>query len=340
MILADPTTPYIKHVPSLSSGTDIKPALLRHNSYPIMNIIKILRLVAMDGFITCHTSQKTSGSLHDCPVLELVLEAAPEGNPELVKTYQSTVLVAIMRQLEAGNEDITVTLRDIGSFGRAVVGLSVFCTRLIDKLWQGLYAKPSEHLYKFLKKLVEQAITKPKILPLVELQRALNRIILYQLSTVPKSEPEQKELVDTLCMLSSHAHVIFDETNTDHQFFQCLVYRLLALVFGGELQRNGEESPLHGPADDHEAPAESGETAARMKPPSHGYKGYVPIMTSSLLKSGANRLWSKLLEHKREILELILAVPLPIPPPTSTLQQQPNIAMMASISDVSNALQV
>jgi len=35
--------------------------------------------------------------------------------------------------------------------------------------------------------------------------------------------------------------------------------------------------------------------------------GYVPIMLVSMMKSGANRLWNKMLEYKHETLEQILS---------------------------------
>ena len=55
----------------------------------------------------------------------------------------------------------------------------------------------------------------PKELPLGDLQRSLNRLILHQVSTIPATETEQKALMDTLCLFSSQAHVIFDDTNVD-----------------------------------------------------------------------------------------------------------------------------
>ena len=237
----------------------------------------------------------------------MVLEAAPVGTTDYIKAYQTIILHTISKHLEAGNEDVSVTLKEIGQFNKTSIGLGVFCSRLIDKLWQGVYSKPTDYLYSFLKKLVEQALTRPKLLPLHEIQTSFNRLILYQLSVVPDTEPEQKEFVDTLCLLSSHSHVIFDETNSDETFLRCLVYRLLALVFTeGECRQGGEY---------HSAPdLESGASDRS----SRRIRGYVPILSSSLLKSGANRLWSKMLEHKREALQIVLGIPLPLPSSSST----------------------
>ena len=91
----------------------------------------------------------------------------------------------------------------------------MFCSRLVDKVWQDVYLKPPNMVYVFLLSLVKQARKTPKELPLYELQRSLNRLILYQVSIIPASETEQKALMDTLCQFSSQSHVIFDDTNVD-----------------------------------------------------------------------------------------------------------------------------
>ncbi len=282
-----------------SSSVDFKPALLRNDCSAVLNIIKLLRTICMDGFVSCQPSQRT-GYANECPILDTVLDACPHINNELVKTYQTVVMVAIMKYLETGNEDVVVTLKDIHPFHKSLLGFTVFCQRIVDKLWQGYYVKPSDYMYRFLKNLVEQALLKPKVLPLHDLFTALNRVVLYQLSVIPETDHEQKDLVDTLCLLSSHAHVIFDEMNTDLGFLQSLLYQLLCLVFAESLTGS-----MTGKHEDHHGDAGGS---------SFGYRGYVPIMSSSLLKSGANRLWSKMLELKRVALEQILGIPLPIPP--------------------------
>lgn len=283
-----------------SVSCEFRPALLRHNCSAVLNVIKLLRIMCMDGFVSCQSSQKP-GYAHECPILEMVLEAAPSFNPELVKIYQTAVMLSIMKHLEVGNEDVVVTLKDIEPFHKSVVGFTVFCQRVVDKLWLGYYVKPSNYIYNFLKGLVEQALLKPKVLSLNELFICLNRVILYQLSVIPESEVEQKDLVDILCLLSSHAHVIFDEMNTDLVFLQCLLYQLLSLVFFETQVGSDVREPY--------SPSIATESL------------YIPIMASSLLKSGANRLWSKMLELKRDALEQILGIPLPVPPAKGTIGQ-------------------
>lgn len=269
-----------------------------------MNIIKLLRMIAVDGFAKLHPTQRQA-TPYECPILETILYACPsEVSSDLHKNLQTVVLQAIMKHLEGGNEDVVVILKNAGPLAKTANGLSVFCTRLVDKLWLGDYVKPSESVYNLLLKLVEQALAKPKLLPLADIQRALNRVILYQLSVVPQSEMEQKELVETLCLLSSQAHIIFDVTNLDVQFIQCLLLRLLKLAFTDQ-QNDYLKIGLSPP----NSPTIEGRIQGT----------YTPYISSSLLRSGANRLWSKLLEYKRQTLETFLNVSLPVPATRSSL---------------------
>ena len=52
----------------------------------------------------------------------------------------------------------------------------------------------------------------------------MNRLILYQVSTIPSSQADQKGLIDNLILFSSQAHVIFDDTNMDTEFLECLTF--------------------------------------------------------------------------------------------------------------------
>ena len=290
-----------------------QPALLRANSSAVMTVIKLLRMIAVDGFAKPHLTQRQNNTIYECPILETILDSCPpESSPELHKTLQTAVLQAIMKHLEEGNDDVAVVLKNAGPLAKTSVGLSVFCTRLVDKLWQGEYAKPSDSIYNLMLKLVEQALMKPKMLPLPDLQRALNRVILYQLSVVPQTELEQKELVDTLCLLSSQAHVIFDETNQDFQFIPCLLLRLLKLAFTDQSASMESMQAGKGVGSPPLSPDNIAGGTASKRP-------YTPLLSSSLVRSGANRLWSKMLEHKRPVLESLLSISLPVPASKSTL---------------------
>ena len=80
----------------------------------------------------------TKDSAASCPILERILNSTPPGiSPKLMKQYQTLLLQNMMDYLQAGSEDIMVLFRE-GVLGanveRALCGLSVFCTRLVDKV--------------------------------------------------------------------------------------------------------------------------------------------------------------------------------------------------------------
>ena len=250
-----------------------------------------------------------------CPIFERVLTSTPAGiSPDLQNQYQTLILHSTVEYLKSGNEDILVLLRSNAHLShnleRSMLGLSVFCSRLVDKVWQEVYLKPVSDLYTFFYAMVEQAKKTPKELPLGDMQRCLNRVILYQVSTVPATEESQKQLMDTLCMFSSQAHGIFDDTNYDNEFLECLIFCLLKIVFPDRFANKYEKGIVDSSSSDSNG--EGGGAAGKKLPVKRSFGGYVPG-SIAMMKSGANRLWTKMLEYKRKELEQILSVELPTP---------------------------
>lgn len=172
-------------------------------------------------------------------------------------------------------------------------------------MWQQHFLNPAHTVYTFLLWLLEQARKTPKQMPLMDIQRSLNRLILFQVSHIPNSELEQKAFMDMLCMYSSQAHVIFDETNVEDQFLECLTYCLLRIALYEKFQ--GGKNPLHLKMDTLES-----KRAAAATPHNKLPSGYVPG-SLAMMKSGANRLWTKMLEYKKPELQRLLQVELPSP---------------------------
>ncbi len=171
------------------------------------------------------------------------------------------------------------------------------------QVWQQHFLNPAHSVYNFLFGLLEQARKTPKQMPLMELQRSLNRLILFQVSHIPSTDVEQRSFMDMLCMYSSQAHVIFDETNVEDQFLECLTYCLLKIALYEKFLSG--KNPLLLKMDLSE---ERGVVSAHSKFPS----GYVPG-SLAMMKSGANRLWSKMLDYKKSELQRLLQVELPSP---------------------------
>ena len=260
---------------------DSRAALLRSKDVAVCSIIQLLRTIAVDGFALTNSGMRDQKPV--CIILEQVLSAFPSTTSQnLQSVYQTLILDSILDHLQVGNEDVMVIFHSANSnvFARAMTGLGVFCSRLVDRLWQGVYHKPSARVYDFLLSLVEQALKQPNKLPLGELFRCLNRVVLYQLSTIPTTEKDQRALMDTLCMYSSQAHILFDDTNVDSEFLECVTYRLLQIMF----------------SDSRNSPGVGDERA--------GFSTSYQPMAQSVMKSGANRLWNKMLEKKHDALQV------------------------------------
>lgn len=258
---------------------DSHAAILRVNDVAVCSTIQLLRTIAVDGFALTHPAVRDQKPV--CQILELVLAASPSSaSQDMQNKYQTLILNSIVDHLQVGNEDVTVIFHSAAAhvFNKAMTGLGVFCSRLVDRLWQGVYQDPSLKVYNFLIFLVEQALRQPNILPLGDLFRSLNRVILFQLSNIPSTEKDQKALMETLCMYSGQAHIIFDETNVDSEFLECVTYRLLQIMFSDV--RNSDA-----------------ETRDQWS------SNYQP-MAQSVMKSGANRLWQKMLEKKHDSLQV------------------------------------
>ena len=282
-------------------------------------MIKQVTLYILPRIYVHSSTSQSKESAPICPIFERVLAATPAGiSPDLQNQYQTLILYSIVEYLKSGNEDILVLLRSnihlSQNLERSLLGLSVFCSCLVDKVWQEVYLKPISELYMFFYALVEQARKMPKELPLGDVQRCLNRIILFQVSTVPSTEETQKQLMDTLCMFSSQAHCIFDDTNVDNEFLECLTFCLLKIVFAEKFatKYNCDVSPEMGVAESSSNLESNNEGSVRKPMVKKSIAGYVPG-SIAMMKSGANRLWTKMLEYKQKELEQILSTDLPTP---------------------------
>lgn len=127
-------------------------------------------------------------------------------------------------------------------------------------------------------------------------------------------------------MYSSQAHIIFDETNVDDQFLECLLCSLLRIVF---YEKYLSKNPLLVKMNS----AEDGKEGVKYKIDHASLQdrlpsGYVPG-SLAMMKSGANRLWTKMLEFKRVDLQRLLAVDLPSP---SDTHRDPILGHLASSS--------
>ena len=115
--------------------------------------------------------------------------------------------------------------------------------------------------------------------------------------------------MDMLCMYSSQAHVIFDEMNVEDQFLECLTFCLLKIAL---YEKFASRNPLLMKVDTLEEGRATGGGGGAIKIHGKLPSGYVPG-SLAMMKSGANRLWIKMLEYKKTDLQRLFQVELPTP---------------------------
>jgi hypothetical protein len=258
------------------------PALLQADKdhADVYSVIQLLVTIVMDSLTHVVVVKNMSPN---CPILDVVLDAASFSNPTLQHEYQTVLLTATMEHINSGAETPADLFYDSKSLPKSLQGFTIFCHKVVDKLWKGVYKRPSNTVYTFLRNVLEQAKAKPSTYSnnIPELQRAMNRVISFQLSASAKSSEEKTNIVDTLCIVSSQVKEIFDKWNTDSEFLLCLVCRLIELVCIDDGSTYGDQM------------------------------GYISTKQRTLCNA-ANRLWVKLLEHKKEVLQDLFRIELPV----------------------------
>ena len=107
-------------------------------------------------------------------------------------------------------------------------------SRLVDKLWQGVFKKNPDEVFQFILKLISQAKRRSgsSMLSLEGIFRSLNRTILYMLSRPVAGVADQMAVMEVLHKLMSSRAVLFGRDNPEIEFFGCLAFCLLQLTAG------------------------------------------------------------------------------------------------------------
>ncbi|EPY77187.1 WD repeat and FYVE domain-containing protein 3 isoform 1 [Camelus ferus] len=131
----------------------------------------------------------------------------------------------------------------------------------------------------------------------------LNRTILYQFSRAHKTVPQQVALLDSLRVLTVNRNLILGPGNHDQEFISCLAHCLINLHVGSNVDGFGLE-------------AEARMTTWHIMIPSdiepHG--GYSQDISEGrqLLIKAVNRVWTELIHSKKQVLEELFKVTLPV----------------------------
>ncbi|XP_076782462.1 LOW QUALITY PROTEIN: WD repeat and FYVE domain-containing protein 3 [Arvicanthis niloticus] len=264
-------------------------------------VFDFMRVLIIDNLCLTPASKQT-------PLIDLLLEASPERSTRTQqKEFQTHILDSVMDHLLAADvllgEDASLPITSGGSYQVLVNNVFYFTQRVVDKLWQGMFNKESKLLIDFIIQLIAQSKRRSQGLSLDAVYHCLNRTILYQFSRAHKTVPQQVALLDSLRVLTVNRNLILGPGNHDQEFISCLAHCLINLHAGSSVEGFGLE-------------AEARMTTWHIMIPSDiepdgGYSQDISEGRQLLIKA-VNRVWTELIHSKKQVLEELFKVSLPV----------------------------
>ncbi|TKC48222.1 hypothetical protein EI555_020871 [Monodon monoceros] len=251
-------------------------------------VFDFMRVLIIDNLCLTPASKQT-------PLIDLLLEASPERSTRTQqKEFQTYIL---------DREDASLPITSGGSYQVLVNNVFYFTQRVVDKLWQGMFNKESKLLIDFIIQLIAQSKRRSQGLSLDAVYHCLNRTILYQFSRAHKTVPQQVALLDSLRVLTVNRNLILGPGNHDQEFISCLAHCLINLHVGSNVDGFGLE-------------AEARMTTWHIMIPSDiepdgGYSQDISEGRQLLIKA-VNRVWTELIHSKKQTLEELFKVTLPV----------------------------
>nr|XP_033770548.1 WD repeat and FYVE domain-containing protein 3 isoform X3 [Geotrypetes seraphini] len=264
-------------------------------------VFDFMRVLIIDNLCLMPASKQT-------PLIDLLLEASPERSTRTQqKEFQTYILDSVMDHLLAADvllgEDASLPITSGGSYQVLVNNVFYFAQRVVDKLWQGTFNKESKLVVDFVIQLIAQSKRRSQGLSLDTVYHCLNRTILYQFSRAHKTVPQQVAVLDSLRVLTVNRNLILGPGNHDQEFIGCLAHCLINLHVGSNADGFGLE-------------AEARMTTWHIMIPSDiepdGIYNQDVSEGRQLLLKAVNRVWTELIHSKKQILEEIFKVILPI----------------------------
>jgi hypothetical protein len=228
-------------------------------------------------------------------VIDLLLDAHPENTIHAQQCrFQTELLGILMDHLLAADiligDQAAMPIVPGGNIQHIAPNVFYLASRLVDKLWQGVFKKEPDEVFQFVLKLISQAKRRSGgtgSLSLEGIYRCLNRTILYMLSRPHANVASQMSTLDVLHKLTTNRTIVFGAGNHELEFFGCLTFCLLQIMSGEAIPTDGESNTKwHVLPDD---PKEGEEATA--------------LQGQNLLKNAAKRVWDELYVSKRPALE-------------------------------------
>ena len=181
-------------------------------------------------------------------------------------------------------------------------------SRLVDKLWQGVFKKEANEVFQFILNLIAQAKRRSgtSVLSLEGIFRCLNRTVLFMLSRPVRCVQDQISVMDVFHKLITNRAVLFGRDNPEVEFFGCLTFCLLQLTDGLEVPLHGDSARTQwhvSSVDDLDSP-----------------EGINKLQGKNLLITSANKVWEELFFNKKSAIEEVTRVSFPYGNKTPSLE--------------------
>ena len=297
---SSPSRPVLLSLPSMDDTLTNHPAK--------RNVMAFLRVIVVDS-LSLPTSPKAP------PAIDSLLDARPDlSSPAQQNRFQTDLLTLIMDHLVAADiligEQAALPIVPGGSANHIAPNVFYLASRLVDKLWQGVFRKNADEVFQFILKLISQAKRRSgtSMLSLEGIFRQLNRTILYMLSRPVNGVADQMALLEVLHKLMRNKAVLFSRDNPEIEFFGCLTFCLLQLTAGLVVPIDGGS----GRTQWHLSPSQD--------PLPEGPEAVAQHQGQNLLVTAAARLWEEMFFNKKSALEEVTKVSFPYSNKTPTLE--------------------
>ena len=261
--------------------------------------MNFMRVIIVDS-LSLEVSQKTS------PAVDLLLDARPPGTTGAQQSrFQTELLAILMDHLLAADvligDGAALPVVPGGSVTHIAPNVFYLASRLVDKLWQGVFTRDPDEVFQFTLRLISQAKRRSGgstgSLSLEGIYRCLNRTILYMLSR-PHSATQQElsGTLEVLHKLTTNRSIVFGAGNHELDFFGCLTFCLLQITSGQAIPTSKEDSESR--TQWHVRPGEDGDAAA-VTEEDEDKDAAASLQRQNLLKNAAKRVWEELYVSKR-----------------------------------------
>ncbi|GFN82004.1 WD repeat and fyve domain-containing protein 3, partial [Plakobranchus ocellatus] len=330
--------------PCSESSSDVTTPSEEFKPFPESEPVVVVKIPDREysGFLAGHPARKfvidfirtimidslSQGSNNKGPtVLDLVLDNTPDHvSRAQQRQFQTEMLKIVMEHLLAadvllGEQAALPLMGSQHSYSHMAASVFYFASRVVDKMWHGVFTREAKEVFDFLSKLIAQAKRKSTGLSLEPLYKCLNRTILFQLSRPINSVASQASVLDALHVLTNNRNLVFGPGNHDAEFLGCLCFCLLQLTEDPESSAANLSEPKARATTWHVEPnqpvsyqhqSSENSTETQGDNSSLAMKRDVsnPALTQGmqLVSAAAKRVWDELYIYKKPALEDIFRV--------------------------------